>query len=168
MPDIMAAKRGKDFMSMAINGLRSKSLLYFFCLSIVLGCKPDLSDDPIPFIAFPALVLQLNLPEYNSLRTDGGTLMLPPSKGGVQGFIVYRISADHFKAYERNCSYHPNDACVTVNVDPSNLYMTDPCCNSNFKFTDGTPIGGPAWRPLRQYHATVSGSTLTITDTIVE
>ena len=86
------------------------------------------------------------------------------SGGGVRGIIVYRTNSTSYNAFERNCSYHPNDACATVNVHNSGLYMTDPCCASTFDFLDGNPSGGIAWRPLRRYRTQLNGLTLSITD----
>jgi len=131
-------------------------------LMILLGaCNSGPMDDPIPVASFPDIVIDINLPSYVKLRTDGQYV---EEKGGIRGIIVYRINAFSFQAYERNCSYHPNDACATVNVHSSGLYMTDPCCNSNFSFTDGSATGGVAWQPLRRYRTQVSGTTLTISD----
>jgi nitrite reductase/ring-hydroxylating ferredoxin subunit len=141
-------------------------LLGLLCL--YAGCTPDMSDDAIPYVPFSPIVLNLNLPEYIALKSDGGYKTLTSSTGGVQGIIVYRINASTFVAYERNCSYQPNNACATVEVDASGLFMTDPCCSSSFSFTSGTPTGGPAWRPLRQYRTSVINSDLSITDDIVE
>ncbi len=141
-----------------------KSKFFLILLSLV-GCTRDLSDDPIPMIPFVDVVINLNLPEYLSLRTDGGNKEL--STGGVRGLIIYRVSASSYIAYERNCSYHPNEACATVNVHSSGFFMIDPCCSSNFSFTDGTPTGGPAWRPLQQYRTQLNGTTLTISDEII-
>lgn len=151
-------KRGR--VSMTIQ----KSKFFLILLSLV-GCTRDLSDDPIPMIPFVDVVINLNLPEYLSLRTDGGNKEL--STGGVRGLIIYRVSASSYIAYERNCSYHPNEACATVNVHSSGFFMIDPCCSSNFSFTDGTPTGGPAWRPLQQYRTQLNGTTLTISDEII-
>jgi len=141
-----------------------KSKFFLILLSLV-GCTRDLSDDPIPMIPFVDVVINLNLPEYLSLRTDGGNKEL--STGGVRGLIIYRVSASSYIAYERNCSYHPNEACATVNVHSSGFFMIDPCCSSNFSFTDGTPTGGPAWRPLQRYRTQLNGTTLTISDEII-
>lgn len=141
-----------------------KSKFIFLTLFLV-ACTRDLYDDPIPIIPFVDIVINLNLPEYASLRTDGGSKEL--STGGVRGIIVYRQNATTYLAYERNCSYHPNEACATVNIHSSGFYMIDPCCNSNFTLEDGTPTGGPAWRPLLQYFTQLSGSTLTITDEVI-
>jgi hypothetical protein len=143
-----------------------KRSTFWLILVSLLGCTPDLADDPIPIIPFADVVINLSLPEYLSLQTNGGNKEL--STGGVRGIIVYRINASSYIAYERNCSYHPNGACATVNVHSSGLFMIDPCCSSNFSFTDGTPTGGPAWRPLQRYRTQLSGTTLTISDEIID
>ncbi len=136
--------------------------------TLIQSCEPDMSDDQIPFVPFSAITINLLLPEYNAVRTDGGHKLIPSTEGGVQGIILYRLNASTYYAYERNCSYHPNDACVTVEVDPSGLFMKEPCCGSSFSLSTGEPTGGPAWRPLRKYETILNGNELTITDTIVE
>jgi len=141
-----------------------KSKFLFILLSMV-ACSRDLSDDPIPNVPFADVVINLNLPDYFSLQTDNGFKEL--NSGGVRGIIVYRVNSSTYYAYERNCSYRPNEACATVNVHSSGLFMIDPCCNSNFSFSDGNPTGGIAWRPLQRYRTQLSGSTLTISDEII-
>lgn len=133
---------------------------------MALGCSPDLRDSEIPLTQFDPLVINLNAPSYNSLKTDGGFYY--ENSIGVRGVILYRKSASQYFAYERNCSYQPNEACATVEVHSSTLFMIDPCCSSTFDFGSGSPTGGVAWRPLRKYETTVSGSTLTVTDQIVD
>jgi hypothetical protein len=134
-------------------------------LLLLIGCQPDLSDDPIPYIPFTEIVINLSFPEYASLRTNGGYKEI--NSGGVRGIILYRISETTYNAFERNCSFHPNDACATVNIHSSGLYLTDPCCGSTFNFSDGNPSGGIAWRPLRRYRTQVNNFTLSITDEVV-
>jgi hypothetical protein len=139
----------------------------FFAIGLVIitSCDPQLTDDPIPIIAFQDVVMNLNLPEFQALRNDGGMLT---AKGGVRGLIVYRVNANLYRAYERNCSYHPNEAASTVDIHTSNLYLVDYSCGSQFSKDAGQPTGGPAWRPLRQYRTDVTGSTLTITSDAIE
>lgn len=136
-------------------------LVVFF---ISVGCEPQLTDDPIPLISFNDVVLNLSLPAYSALRNDGG---MAYCDGGIRGLIVYRVNSVTFHAYERNCSYHPNDAGSTVNIDASNLFLKDYSCGSQFSKEEASPTGGPAWRPLRRYHADVSGSFLTITSEVI-
>ncbi len=130
----------------------------------VCACSTGPTDDPIPVVPFADLTINLSFPDYQSLAVDRGYKEL--GSLGVRGVILYRKSSTTYIAYERNCSYHPNDACATVNVHSSGLYMTDPCCGSSFSFTDGTPSGGLAWRPLRRYRTELIGSSLTITNEI--
>jgi nitrite reductase/ring-hydroxylating ferredoxin subunit len=165
MPDITAEKPGKVFM---ITVKSYKQALQFFIFAgmalLMITCQPDLSDDPIPVATFSPFTFNVNLPEYQDLRTKGYKEF---NSLGVRGIILHRIDASTYHAYERNCSYQPNSSCATVNVHISGLYMEDPCCKSNFDFATGNPNGGPAWRPLRQYDVIVSATEITITDTIV-
>lgn len=143
-----------------------KQLFALILFTLVFtGCEPDLSDDAIPWQPFDVIQINLNLPQYLALKTDGGQMTI---NGGVRGIILYRQSASTYLAYEANCSYQPNSACATVEVHDSKLFMFCACCSSNFDFATGHPMGGPAWRPLRRYYTSVNGSTLTITDEILE
>jgi hypothetical protein len=139
------------------------SLLAF--LLLLGACEPQMTDDPIPLQAFPEVVLNLSLPENASLRLDKGIKEV--NSAGVRGIIVYRVNASTFRAYERNCSFQPNEAGATINVHISLLYLIDQSCGSSFSLEDGIPTGGPAWRPLRQYRTVFSNNTLTITDETV-
>lgn len=141
--------------------------LFAICLLLAInGCEPDLSDDQIPLATFPDIHINLNLPAYNSLRTVGGYVYV--NDGGNRGIILYHQSASNFMAYDRNCSYQPNNACATVGMHSSTLYMVDDCCGSTFDLATGQPTGGVAWRPLRKYQTILSGSELVITNSIVE
>lgn len=163
MPVTGGVNQEKDFMIIKIRKMiRWQSFLLIFCL---MACSNEMSDDSIPFRAFPEIVIDLTLPAYVSLNTDKGFKYI---SSGIRGILLYRHSSSTYIAYERNCSYHPNDACATINVHSSNLYMIDPCCNSTFTFPQGEPNGGPAWRPLGQYRTQLNGSTLTITDEVIQ
>jgi hypothetical protein len=133
-------------------------------LIIAIGsCQPDLSDDPIPYQNFPPFEINLSNPKYISLVSDGGYMSIDDI--GVRGVIIYRKTSSIYLAFERNCSYQPSSACATV--DNELIYMKDSCCGSFFNYSDGKPIGGPAWRPLQQYRTTLSGTILTITDEVI-
>ena len=72
--------------------------------------------------------------------------------------VVFRISWIDFVAFERGCPIHNSTG---VEVDPDNsVIMECPECHSQFIYTDGTPIQGPARSPLRQYNAVYSGGML--------
>jgi hypothetical protein len=161
----MAERQAKAFTNIrSLLTFAANAFLFFIC-TLILSCDSDLTDDPIPYQPFPPLVIELTLPSNNAFNTLGWMAF---TDAGIKGVIVYKLNAATYLAYERNCSYQPNEACATVDVHSSNLYMLDACCGSTFKFADGQPSSGPAWRPLRQYVTTLNGSTLTITDEILQ
>lgn len=159
----MVEKVEKVFMSI-LHSIQAQRYLQLVFLLLV-ACSPDMSDDQIPYQPFPNIVLNLNLPENFALKSKGSVKLV---NGGIRGIIVYCEDVGVYHAYERNCSYHPNDACATVNVDNSNLFMIDPCCGSSFEFATGNPTGGAAWRPLQEYQATYNGIDLIITDDVIQ
>jgi nitrite reductase/ring-hydroxylating ferredoxin subunit len=143
-----------------------KILILLAVSAVVAGCEPDLSDDVIPWQPFDVININLNLPEYVHMNADGSFMYL--NNEGVRGIILYHRSGSSYVAYERNCSYQPNSASATVEVHSSSLFMICTGCNSSFDFATGHPMGGIAWRPLNRYATSLNGSTLTITDEIVE
>jgi hypothetical protein len=162
----MEEKAGKVFMSILRHSFFALSRHAVSLLLVGLfACSPDLSDDPIPYQPFPDIILNLNLPDNIALKSKGISKAID---GGVRGIIVYCKDVGVYVAFERNCSYHPNDACATVNIDNSLLFMTDPCCGSTFDFSTGNPMGGIAWRPLIKYKTTYTGADLIITDEVIE
>ena len=140
------------------------SLIFLIGVLAFPSCSSDPVDDPIPYDTFTPVTLNLSLPEYVSLHTNGGWKYYDDV--GVRGVIIYRASATTYRVFERTCSYQPNNACATIDVHQSQIYMYDPCCGSTFDF-EGKATGNPAWRPLLQYEAIVSGTNLTISDQIV-
>jgi len=141
-----------------------KKLATILVTVILVACGRDLTDDPIPFVPFPPLQINLSLPEYQKLAVDGGYKTI--GSIGVRGVIIYRNNSTAYTAFEVNCSYHPNEASANVSVHSSGLYMTCTGCGSSFSFT-GQPTGGIAWRALRRYRTELTGANLLITNEIL-
>ncbi len=142
----------------------------FLVVLAVTGCGRDLTDDPIPYISFPSVTVNLGFPEYIALAQDGGKKTITSVSGvsvGVRGIILYRKSSIQYNAFEVNCSYHPNEANANVSVHSSGLFLVCTGCGSNFNLADGMPSGGVAWRPLRRYRTELAASYLTITSEVV-
>jgi hypothetical protein len=132
--------------------------VFIFVLLISLsGCERNALQEPIPFVPVN-LVIDLNNISSQALRFDRGFIYV---EEGVRGIIIYRVSQNQFRAFERNCTFQPNAACAKVEVDGSGLFMTDPCCKSVFDF-EGNPVAGPAAFPLFRYRTSLSGSLLSV------
>ncbi|MBL4715071.1 hypothetical protein JYT59_00665 [Sphingobacteriaceae bacterium AH-315-L07] len=136
-----------------------------FCLllvtvlsSIFYSCKKDDDTDEIPDVLVDRQLIIVN---YPSLTAVNGWEYI---SGGSKGIIVYRVSTDEFKAYDRNCSYEPLSSCAKCNVDSSGLTAIDTCCGSEFQLLDGSVLTSPATKPLREYQTSYDGSILTITN----
>jgi nitrite reductase/ring-hydroxylating ferredoxin subunit len=128
---------------------------------LVYSCKKDNQDSDLVPAVFVDITIDLNNPEYNSLNNLGGATTLI---GGVKGIILYHSTSDEYFAYERNCTFEPSNTCSTVSIDSVGFQATDSCCNSVFQLMDGSPIGGPAVRPLVRYNTFLNSSLLSITN----
>jgi nitrite reductase/ring-hydroxylating ferredoxin subunit len=117
-------------------------------------------DNSYAQASFPPVTINLNYPQYQRLRLDGGYQYVDDV--GMRGVIIYRLDETTYIAYERLCSFE-DDAIVSV--DGSGLFMKG--CQSTYDFSDGRPSGGPAFRPLLRYRTSLTGQTLVITDEIV-
>jgi hypothetical protein len=164
----MEEKAERDFMTIRPKAVNFSSraihlAIAFTSFVLAISCEPDLTDDPIQYVHFDDIVINLTLPAYVGLASDGGHAYVG---GGAKGIIIYRASSSSYLVFERNCSFQPNDACATV--DAQVFDMKDSCCGSIFSYATGQPTSGPAWRPLNQYQTSLNGNMLTITDLLVE
>jgi hypothetical protein len=134
----------------------------------LLSCgSNDPVDDPIPFQAFPDVEFNISQPEFSALQIDGGYVAKSYSEvqAGIQGIIIYRENSTTFRTFEQNCSFQPNEPSSVVEAFATHMQCSG--CASHFNFEGNPSGGGPAWRPLGQYKTSISGSTVTITDEVI-
>lgn len=130
---------------------------FFVLVFLTLACEPQFFEVPIPYVPVN-IEIDINNPQFSTLNTNNYAYL---NSEGVRGIIIYKKSRNQYIAFERNCSYTPNQACATVDVHSSGLYMIDTCCSSIFDF-NGDPIGGPAISPLLRYNTSLNGNFLRI------
>ena len=90
----------------------------------------------------------------------------PPSRG----IIVYRMTQDEFKAYERTPTYKPDSCSIfepvekftKIVVDESGIMAIDTCSGSQYILLDGSVAVGPATYPLFAFRTSYDGETLHI------
>ncbi len=112
------------------------------------SCRDDDSLEQVPVVPVD-IQISLDLPLYMPLQNPGSWVYL---NGGSEGIVVYRVSVNEFSAFDRHCTFQVAERCRLDVDEETNLTVVDrSCCESTFNLFDGTPLGGPARRPLRRY-----------------
>ncbi len=135
-----------------------KKWFYILLIPIFfLSCSKN-ENSNIPLVNVN-VTINVNDPAYISMSVPGGWTYI---NGGSRGIIIYRVSTNEFKAYDRHCTYDSSNSCALVSVDVSNITALDDCCGSKFLLTDGSVTKAPASLPLKQYQTSFDGSVLRI------
>lgn len=143
--------------------MRSIRILLIGCVLAVLLSSNSCQRGTTSGIPYVPVNFQLTVsnPQFAPLLAVGGWVYIT---GGSRGIIIYRLSPDEFRAYDRHCTFQVEDGCVT-DVDNTNITAFDAdCCSSKFLIVDGAPIDGPANIGLQQYNTQFNGNTLLITN----
>lgn len=120
------------------------------------ACRKEQQGVPYTYVN---LTVYVNDPQNMALTTIGGWMYFT---GGYGGLIVYRKSQAEFMVYDRACPVHPDESSARIIVDSSNVILKDNNCGSQFLFTDGSTIGGPAVIPLQRYPTIFDGTVLRV------
>jgi len=137
--------------------LLSSRIRHFIFPLLVLGAF-SCNDEPVIPYVYVDFTIDVNSTEYLELNTVGGWVYVT---GGYRGIIVYRAAIDEFMAYDRACTYDPDEECARIKVESSGLIAGDTCCGSRFLITDGSPlVDVPATIPLVRYTTYYDGQYL--------
>ena len=132
-------------------------LSIFFISAILLGCKSSNNTNPyLKDVTFD-ITLNLNLPEYSSLKYPGNALYV--AEGGIKGIIVFNTGSGYnaFEASDPN--HYPND-CSTMEVDGTTAVC--PCENNRYSLSDGHLMEGEGDYGMKPYHIIDEGDVLHI------
>ncbi|MDX5320591.1 MAG: hypothetical protein LPK45_05815 [Bacteroidota bacterium] len=146
-------------------------LLTLVLTSLSFSCRRGQQDtDLIPNVPV-GLTVNLDLPAYFDLTLLGNWMYFPD---GYRGLIVYHAFDGEYYAFDRSCSYQPQNTCSQLWVDSVTLvhmycgtYVNgqyEKCCDSRFEIPMGFPVQGPAINPMKQYAIRKSGNTLFISN----
>tara|TARA_R110002049_G_scaffold163790_2_gene329771 strand:- start:1298 stop:1675 length:378 start_codon:yes stop_codon:yes gene_type:complete len=123
-----------------------------------MGCKDEFTGSNIPSVIVN-IYISTQDPEFIDLTIPTGWVYVT---GGSRGIIIYRVNQDEFKAYDRHCTFDPTSSCGIVEMDLSNVTLSDACCGSIFSVFSGIPNQGPAVQRLREYQTSFDGTTLRV------
>ncbi len=143
-----------------------KNILIAFLVSLVLfSCKKD--DSPIdnnPNLLTPliSLNLNLNLPQYNSLKFPNNSIII--SQQGVRGIIIYNVNNDLYTAFDLSDPNHlpSNCSAMTVNGIIANCPCTDD--TNEYDIVTGQHKTNQNLYPMQQYRAIRIGDNLEVSN----
>lgn len=153
MPVTGVEKQAKVFMN-----IRTSFLLVFFLLLISCSNDDDNSQNLIDNLGVVNITIDLSDPDNQILLQNKGYKYF---EGGRRGVLVINRNLSNFIAFERNCTFQPNNVCATVSMHPSLEFLLDSCCSSQFDL-NGQVLQAPATDPLIQYSTFQVGNELRI------
>tara|TARA_R110001583_G_scaffold8413_1_gene40181 strand:- start:3109 stop:3528 length:420 start_codon:yes stop_codon:yes gene_type:complete len=136
-----------------------KTLLLFLAISF-FSCEKNETNDILPNVSF-SIIINLDLPQYISLRTPSGWAY---TNGGIQGIIIQNtgIGNPPYKAFERAC---PTNDCSTPMTFDGSLKLKCICDNNEYSIYDGSPQTTGNSQFAREYRVTkINGGALNITN----
>ena len=141
-----------------------KILLAFVTLFITGGCvdTPDNPNAPQVIIDF---TICPNSTHYHNLNVVSGWMYVT-SESPSRGIIIYRMSQDEFKAYDRIPPNDP-DACCDDEGNCTRLvvdspFVVDNCNDIRYSILDGSIFSGDGTYPLIEYHTAYDGNSLRV------
>jgi Rieske Fe-S protein len=129
-------------------------IIFFVFLFKLTSCTKDENQIPYVLVDFTIYVTD---PLYIDLNAVGGWMYVT---GGSRGILLYRKSIDEVMAYDRHCTYEPDNSCGQIEMESNNFTAIDSCCSSRFEIDNGSVVEGPATYSLKQYNTTFDGSIL--------
>lgn len=126
------------------------SIAYLSSCSDSNPTEADNNQDPA------SLVIDLSLPENQSLTNIGGTIALNANPVDGQGLLLIRVSDTEVRALSRRCTHQ---GC-TIGAFQGGISEC-PCHGSRYN-TSGNVVQGPAESSLRRYDTVLENNIVTI------
>lgn len=154
---------------MMILKTRTYIALFFIAASLSLFIAACGKNEQPPIeVGYVNFQIYPNSTEYLPLNNVGGWAYVTANQPS-RGIIIYRMSIDEFKAFERTPTYKPDSCCIIVDtyaectkliVDESALFALDTCSGSTYLLLDGSIIQGPATFGMVTYNTQYDGEIL--------
>jgi nitrite reductase/ring-hydroxylating ferredoxin subunit len=125
--------------------MTKRAIFIILLFSGLISCTTD--NVLLPDILVDEYVY-LNNPSNINLQAPGGWAYV---SGGIKGIIVYRVSIDQFKAYERSCPHISPNMCSVLYVEKG-ITVECECDKKTFLLATGEPLDG-ASHGLKEYRA---------------
>jgi hypothetical protein len=143
---------------------RQQYIRLFYVTLLLLGViAPSCESNKRQIIPYVQVHLDLDLYAELGILGIGSTMVIPNE--GYKGIVLYREDDLFFHAYDMTCTEYPkHDAGVVPDTIFDGVYIC-PECDSRYVIINGAyPDSGPAEFPLVEYHTSIQGNLLLITN----
>ncbi|EZH74850.1 hypothetical protein ATO12_08920 [Aquimarina atlantica] len=142
-----------------------KKTLFFAGIFLILSCGSDDNGDNNQFLP-PSSVnyqINLNLPQFNSLKFPSNHLVDNSENGSIKGVIIYNIDNTQYAAFELSDPNHAPSSCSTQTID--GITATCNCDDGNsYNIITGQQTSGDGQFGLRRYNVRREGNILFISN----
>ncbi len=143
---------------------KNRHLNIFFAVllfTVVLASSCETNRGKI----IPYVKVYVDLDIYAELGSMGiGSTKIIPNEG-YKGIVLYREADLIFHAYDMTCTEFPDHDEAVVEDENFVGVFECPECGSTFVLINGAyPNSGPAEYPLEEYHTSIQGNILLITN----
>lgn len=127
-------------------------------LLLFLSCdksSDNVNNNPfLPNYSFD-FVVNMNLPQYNSLQYPSNGVYVNSAGAGIRGIIVFNAGSGNYLAFDAACPNQPLSDCSTMTINGINA--TCPCDNVNYSLYTGLAAGMPY--PMKPYRVQIIDAT---------
>lgn len=103
--------------------------------------------------------INTNLPQYNSLKFPGNSVLITDAGAGIQGIIVVAAGVNDYRAWEASCPNQYPVACSRLTI--SGGYAKCSCENSEYNIYVGSGTNGEQYS-LKQYKTEILGNIIRV------
>ncbi len=144
---------------------RVKSIYSLLACLVFLACSKDTQQrNPfLPEIGF-RFDINLNLPLYSPLLTQGNPIFLDNAAVGIRGVFIMNTGFELYRAFEASCPNHAPNTCSTLELDGQVARCA--CEDYEYSLFTGQMLNRPDTEErlydLLEYRAIRSGNIVTI------
>ncbi|MHA7056600.1 hypothetical protein ACWGOQ_0005230 [Aquimarina sp. M1] len=139
------------------------SLVYFSLLLLSCSSDDNRSNNPnLPSISFNHTV-NLDLPQFNSLKFPGNSEIIGIEGIGIKGVIIYNVDNTLYSAFELSDPNIPPSSCSALVV--TGIRAESNCGNDNaYEIISGQQLEGEGGFSLLRYQIRREGNILVVSN----
>jgi len=138
-----------------------KQIIALIITLLLVSCdkdKPVNNNQYLQNVSF-SKEINTNLPQYNSLKFPGNSMVITDAGAGIQGIIIVAAGTNDYRAWEASCPNQYPVACSRLTIEGG--YAKCSCENSKYSIYIGSGENGEQY-PLKQYRTEILGDVIRV------